>query len=111
MNEEYGEDLAELERIAKAFREGSFKLRLFVSGSSPRSTAAVANVRALCDEHLRGRYDLEVIDLYQRPDLARKEQVLAAPTLVRELPEPVRRLVGDMSDEDRVLYSLNIEKQ
>jgi circadian clock protein KaiB len=108
--ENYGEDLAELERLAKEYREGAYKLRLYVTGGSPRSAKAVANVRAICDEHLAGRYDLEVIDLYQHPELAREEQVMAAPTLVRELPEPIRRVVGDMSNEDRVLYSLNIER-
>ena len=110
LDEQYGEDLAELERAAKEAREGLYKLRLYVTGSSPRSARAVSNVRAICDEHLSGRYELEVIDLYQRPELAREEQVMAAPTLVRELPEPIRRVVGDMSNEDRVLYSLNIER-
>ena len=108
--ESYGEDLDELERIAKESREGTYKLRLYVTGSTPRSVKAVSNVRAICDEHLAGRYDLEVVDLYQRPELAREEQVMAAPTLVRELPEPIRKVVGDMSDEDKVLYSLNIER-
>jgi len=108
--EQFGEDLAELERLAREYREGVYKLKLYVTGSSPRSAKAVSNVRAICEEHLPGRYDLEVVDLYQRPELARQEQVMAAPTLVRELPEPIRRVVGDMSNEDKVLYSLNIER-
>ncbi len=108
--EEFGDDLIELERVAKEAREGVYKLKLFVTGSTPRSTKAVSNVRSICEEHLAGRYHLEVIDLYQRPELAREEQVLAAPTLVRELPEPIRKVVGDMSNEDKVLYSLNIDR-
>jgi circadian clock protein KaiB len=109
MREQYGENLDELERAAKASREGTVKLRLYVCGSSPRSAKAISNVRAMCEEHLAGRYDLEVIDLYQRPEMAIKEQVVAAPTLVKELPPPIRKMVGDMSDEGRVLFSLNIE--
>ncbi len=109
MREQFGEDLEELERAAKASGEGTVKLRLYVCGTSPRSAKAISNVRAMCEEHLAGRYDLEVIDLYQRPEMAIKEQVVVAPTLVKELPAPIRKMVGDMSDEDRVLFSLNIE--
>lgn len=109
--EAYTEDLAEFERATRQFQEGHYKLRLFVTGSTPRSSKAITNIRAICDEHLAGRYELEVVDLYQRPDLARSEHVMAAPTLVRESPEPVRKVVGDMSDEDKVLFTLNIEKQ
>jgi len=94
----YTEDLAEFERVTREFREGHYKLRLFVTGSTPRSVKAITNIRAICDEHLAGRYDLEVVDLYLRPDLAREEHVMAAPTLVREEPVPVRKVVGDMSD-------------
>lgn len=110
MSEHFGEDLDALEQAVKASREGRFKLSLYVTGSSPRSAKAISNVRAICEEHLAGRYDLDVIDLYQQPEKAREEQVLVAPTLVREMPEPIRKLVGDMSNEDKVLYSLRIQR-
>jgi circadian clock protein KaiB len=86
-------------------------LRLYVTGLTPRSTQAIAVLRAVCEEHLAGRYDLEVIDLYQQPELARGQQLIAAPTLVKELPLPVRRLIGDLSDEQRVLVGLDLCKR
>ncbi len=85
-----------------------YVLRLYVTGMTPRSTRAVANLKAICEAYLAGRYDLEVIDLYQRPALARGEQILAAPTLVKKLPSPPRRLVGDLSRTDRVLAGLGL---
>lgn len=88
--------------------ETQYVLRLYVSGSTPRSLRAIANIKSLCEEHLAGRYELEVIDIYQQPQLASKEQLLAAPTLMKMLPLPLRRLVGDLSDEQRVLVGLNI---
>jgi circadian clock protein KaiB len=75
---------------------------------TPRSARAIENVRAICEEHLQGRYELEVVDLYQQPALARSEQILAAPTLIKELPLPLRRLLGDMSDRERVLVGLDL---
>jgi circadian clock protein KaiB len=85
-----------------------YTLRLYVSGATPCSTRAIENVKALCEEHLPGRYDLEVVDIYQQPGLAEGDQILATPTLVRRLPLPLRRLVGDLSDPERVLGRLNI---
>jgi circadian clock protein KaiB len=85
-----------------------YTLRLYVSGATPCSTRAVENVKTLCEEHLPGRYDLEVVDIYQQPGLAEGDQILATPTLVRRLPLPLRRLVGDLSDPERVLGRLNI---
>lgn len=85
-----------------------YVLKLFVTGMSPRSTAAVATVKAICEEHLAGRYDLEVVDLYRSPERAREEQVVAAPTLVRSNPLPERRLVGNLSDLPRVLRGLSL---
>jgi circadian clock protein KaiB len=85
-----------------------YVLRLYVSGMTPRSTAAYASIKALCEKYLKGRYDLEVIDIYQQPSLARDEQVIAAPTLVKRLPSPLRRLVGNLSQEDRVLSGLGL---
>lgn len=108
MSELHG-DFDEITRAAHAARSGRFKLRLFVAGSSPRSIRAVSNIRSICEEHLSGRYDLEVVDLYRRPELAMKEQLLAAPTLVKDLPPPARKIVGDMSDRRKVMLGLNIE--
>lgn len=86
----------------------SYVLRLFVSGMTPRSMRAVASIRKICEEHLQGRYELEVVDIYQSPHLAREDQVIAAPTLIKSLPEPLRRLIGDLSDTDRVLQGLDL---
>jgi circadian clock protein KaiB len=83
-------------------------LRLFVTGSTPRSLRAIQNIRAICEERLHGRYDLEVIDIYQRPEEARPEQIVVIPTLVRKLPLPVRKMIGDLSDKERVLVGLDL---
>jgi circadian clock protein KaiB len=88
---------------------GTFVLRLYITGTTARSKRAVDNVRALCEQHLDGRYDLEVVDLYQQPELAAREHLLAAPTLVKKLPLPLRRLVGDLSDQARVLAGLDLQ--
>lgn len=86
-----------------------YVLRLYVTGSTPRSVDAIATIRALCRERLEGRYELEVIDLRQHPELARVEQITAVPLLVKKLPHPLRRLIGDLSDEERVLLGLDLE--
>ncbi len=83
-------------------------LRLYVAGLTPRSQQAIRNVTALCEEHLAGRYDLQVIDIYQQPVLAKGEQIIAAPTLIRKLPLPLRRLIGSMADEEKVLVGLDL---
>jgi circadian clock protein KaiB len=85
-----------------------YKLRLFITGSTPRSTRAIQNMRRICDENLQGRYDLEVIDVYQNPEATTELQIIATPTLVKILPEPLRRIIGDLSDKDRVLAGLNL---
>lgn len=85
-----------------------YKLRLFITGSTPRSTRAIQNMRQICDENLKGRYDLEVIDVYDDPDATKELQIIATPTLVKILPEPLRRIIGDLSDKERVLAGLNI---
>lgn len=90
-------------------RGARYVLRLFVAGSSARSLRAVENVKRLCETHLRGRYELEVVDIYRLPGAAEEEQVVAAPTLVRHLPEPLRRVVGDMADDGRVLMALGVK--
>jgi circadian clock protein KaiB len=87
-----------------------YVLKLFVAGATPRSLVAIENIRRICEEHLQGRYELQVIDLYQRPQLARGEQIVAAPTLVRKLPRPLRQIIGDMSDVEKVLVGLDLER-
>lgn len=85
-----------------------YDLRLYVAGQSPRSVLAVENLRKVCDEHLAGRYRVEVIDLLVNPALARGDEIVAVPTLVRKLPEPIRQIIGDLSDTDRVLVGLQV---
>jgi len=85
-----------------------YLLRLFVTGSTPRSARAIQNIRTICEEKLQGRYDLEVIDIYQHPEQARPEQIVVTPTLVKKLPMPFRKIIGDLSDEERVLVGLDI---
>lgn len=87
----------------------TWQLRLYVCGAAPRSTRAIETVKALCEEHIKGDYKLEVIDLYQQPERAKTAQIVATPTLVRELPEPVRYLIGDLSNHDRLLVSLDLK--
>jgi circadian clock protein KaiB len=93
--------------IAAASTE-HFVLRLFVSGLSARSRRAIDNIKRLCEAHLAGRYELQIIDIYQQPELAKDQQLIAAPTLVKKLPLPVRKLVGDMHDPARVLVMLGV---
>ena len=85
-----------------------YDLRLYVAGQSPRSVKALENLRRVCDEHLAGRYRVEVIDLLVNPSLARGDEIVAVPTLVRKLPEPIRKIIGDLSDTDRVLVGLQV---
>jgi circadian clock protein KaiB len=87
---------------------GRYVLRLYVTGMTARSSRAVNNLRTICDEYLAGRYDLEVIDIYQQPVLTRGEQIVAAPTLIKKLPLPMRRIIGDMSNRDGVLLGLDL---
>ena len=89
----------------------SYVLRLYVNRSAFRSQVALANLNALCEQYLKGRYALEVIDVFKRADLVRADQIVAVPTLIKRLPLPLRRLVGDMSDPVKVLSGLNVEMQ
>lgn len=86
-----------------------YLLRLYVTGTTPKSMRAIENVRRICEEHLDGRYTLEVIDLYTHLPLARGDQIVAAPTLIKKLPAPLRQLIGDMSDEQKVLVGLDLK--
>jgi circadian clock protein KaiB len=85
-----------------------YVLRLYVTGMTPHSVHAIANVKIICEEHLQGCYELEVVDLYQQPQLAQGEQIIAAPTLIKKLPLPLRRIIGDMSKTERVLVGLDL---
>lgn len=87
-----------------------YLLRLFVTGSTIRSVLALTNLKRICEEYLEGRYELEVIDLYQHPSLAKGEQIIAAPTLIKKLPLPFRRIIGDMSDIEKVLLGLDLKE-
>jgi len=86
----------------------TWELRLYVAGQTPKSLAALSNLRKYCEQHLAGRYQLEVIDLLQNPQLAEGDQILAIPTLVRKVPAPIRRIIGDLSNKERVLVGLDI---
>ena len=102
-------------RTTKALRSSSslpisevWRLRLYVAGQTPRSLTAFSNLKRICETHLKGRYRIEVIDLMQRPQLSKGDQILAIPTLVRKLPEPMRKIIGDLSDTDSVLVGLDL---
>jgi circadian clock protein KaiB len=90
-------------------KPGRYTLRLYVTGTTPNSQRAIENVRKLCEAHLKGRYELEIIDIYQRPALAREGQIVAAPTLVKELPLPLRKFIGDMSNTEKILVRLDLQ--
>lgn len=89
----------------------SFVLRLYVAGTTAQSTRAIIQLKEICEAHLKGRYSLEVVDIYQQPALAKDEQIVAVPTLIRRLPLPLRRLIGDLSNEERVLVGLDLQTQ
>lgn len=99
---------AEFEKALKGASKERYILRLYVTGMTQKSMAAIDNVKKICDEYLTGRYELEVIDIYQQPELAKTEQLIAAPTLIKKLPLPLRKFIGDMSNEDRILVGLDI---
>ena len=100
------------EEFAKAAAKRSrakYILRLYITGMTPKSTRAIANVQALCEKYVEGRYELEVIDIYQQPKLAKGDQIIATPTLIKKLPPPLRRLIGDMSDTEKFLIGIDLK--
>lgn len=99
---------ADFAAAAAAHAQARYVLRLYVTGTTPNASRAIANIRKICEEHLQGRYDLEVIDISQRPTLAQGEQIIAAPTLIKKLPLPLRRFIGDMSQTERILLGLDL---
>jgi circadian clock protein KaiB len=103
-----GDVTEDFERALKEESREKYILRLYVTGMTQKSIAAIENVRKICDENLTGRCELEVIDIYQQPDYAKTEQIIAAPTLIKKLPLPLRKFIGDMSNKDRILVGLDI---
>jgi circadian clock protein KaiB len=95
---------------AKEDPDAIWRLRLYVAGQTPKSLAAFANLKQLCEQHLSGKYDIEVIDLAQNPQLAQGDQIVAIPTLVRKLPEPFKRIIGNLSDAERFLVGMDLKK-
>jgi circadian clock protein KaiB len=87
----------------------TYNLRLYVAGQTPKSMAAIVNLKKICEQHLSGRYDIELIDLLKNPALAQRHQIVAIPTLIRQLPEPLKRIIGDLSDLEKVLVGLDIQ--
>jgi circadian clock protein KaiB len=95
--------------VATARRKAEWHLRLYIAGNTARSTTALDNLKRICEEHLAGRYDIEIVDLLVNPQLAAGDQILAVPTLVRKFPEPIRKIIGDLSNEERVLVGLDVK--
>ncbi len=96
------------ERALRSGTGGTYVLKLFVTGTTPRSVTAIANIKRICEEHLKGRYRLEIVDIYQQPELAAKEQLVVAPTLIRKLPPPLRTFIGDLSQTEKILVGLDL---
>ena len=99
----------EFEKTTTTIDRAKYVLRLYVTGMTPKSTQAIANVEKLCKEHLAGRYELKVIDIYQQSKLVQGEQIIATPTLIKKLPLPLRKLIGDMSDTERFLVGIDLK--
>ena len=95
--------------MTKATKAQKWELRLYIAGNTPKSLTALANLKKYCEEHLKGQYSIEVIDLLVQPQLAAGDQILAIPTLVRKVPVPIRKIIGDLSNEEKVLVGLNIK--
>jgi len=104
--------LEEFEEALEAHKEkGKYILRLFVAGINPKSIKAIENLREVCEENLKGNYELEIIDIYQQPIFAKEGKIVAAPTLIKELPPPIRRFVGDLSDKNKLLFGLDLRSK
>jgi len=100
----------EFELTISKLNKSRYILRLYITGTTIRSIKALTNIKKICEEYLEGRYELEVIDLYQKPFLAKGEQIIAAPTLIKQLPLPLRRIIGDMSNKEKVLLGLDLRE-
>lgn len=104
-------DLELMEEAAAADSSGHYVLRLYVTGATPHCARAIVNIRKICEDHLQGRYDLEVVDISQNPTLAAGDQIIAAPTLIKKLPLPLRRFIGDLSQTERILLGLDLREK
>ncbi|MDO8938300.1 MAG: circadian clock KaiB family protein [Methylicorpusculum sp.] len=103
-------ELEAMEAAADAHDTAHYVLKLYITGTTPSSMKAIVNIRKICEEHLLGRYDLEIVDISQQPMLAEGEQIIAAPTLIKKLPLPLRRFIGDLSQTERILLGLDLRK-
>jgi circadian clock protein KaiB len=102
---------AKFEKLLKQISPGvRYSLRLYITGTTERSNEAVANIRQLCEKYLPGRYELEVVDIYQQPGMAAAAQIIAAPTLIKSLPKPIKRLIGNLSDPEKVIVGLDLKE-
>lgn len=108
MDDPKTKDLDEIEAALKERDDSFYLLRLYVSGLTPKSQRAIENLKAICEEYLKDRHDLEVIDIFQQPALAQAEQIIAAPTLVKKLPLPLRKFIGDLSQTEKILVGLEL---
>lgn len=112
MSEQPKDSSKDFENALTKKDKADYLLRLYVTGATPRSVQAISNIKQICEKYLDGRYELEVIDTYQNPQMVKQDQVVAMPTLIKRLPAPLRRIIGDLSDTDRVLLGLDlIEKE
>ena len=103
--------LSETGTAAASPEAKAYLLRLYVAGQTPKSVLACTNLKQLCEDHLQGRYEIEILDLLENPQLARGDQILAVPTLVRRLPEPIKKIIGDLSNRERVLVGLDLQER
>ncbi len=101
----------ELKKAAAKKKQEKYVLKLYITGMTPRSTKAVMNIKKICEEHLKGSYRLEIIDILHSPVLAKGEQIIAAPTLIKKLPLPLRKFIGDLSDTERILLGLDLRER
>ena len=108
MSEDRNSDAEKLEEASLKTSEIHYVLRLYIAGITPKSTRAIANIKKICEQELKGRYELDIVDIYQQPELAQTAQIIAAPTLIKELPLPLRKVIGDLSDTERVIVGLNL---
>lgn len=99
-----------VEELLAEHAQSKYTLRLYITGTTSRSITALTNLKKICEDYLEGQYDLEVIDLYKNPGLAKGDQIIAAPTLIKKLPEPFRRIIGDMSNKEKVLLGLDLRE-
>jgi circadian clock protein KaiB len=108
MDEQSNKSAEKLEQAADRAGETKYTLRLYIAGLTPRSKRAIENIQRICEEELKGRYELEIVDVYQQPEIAATQQIIAAPTLIKTLPLPLRRVIGDLSDTERVIVGLDL---